>query len=581
MAKGWDLTGFVMARKKKKQERHFELSIYLVKAGVTDHGKVVPLRSKMRASMVKNGTKNLGTLYVSYKSQGHPPSWTDLLRGGVDDAFLDDLKPRSVSGVLLIEQDDRMFAITFGHGHRFVDSDQIVTDFGLKTTLNLVDADAIRQVDRRKLDSTGRIAVEQSGIEIPILQFGLDPEQDLLRRVTARPRDADVARQLSGKEALRATVPVKLDNLSEILSKFLKISQEVTYKKTFGFIDNIAEVRDEALILKLQVEVVRLANDDTARNVFMAPPDVIDWNLTQGLRYFDDPDDEIRPDIDLVMFKAVALDGTAITWDALERHRIYVVDNDDNVSNSWPAYRCLYADFQYERNVYVLTEGMWYHIDKNFSDRVSQNFAGIPDCTLTLPAWTQENEGDYNEHAANISGGYLQLLDKKLIQFPPGGDKMEFCDLLSRDKHLVHVKQFTSSSGISHLCAQAGNSAEYLKMDPDFRGLVNTKLTDLGVPAAFHVPTNFTAAHAGQYEVVFAIAGKHAHLPIEIPFFSKVSVYNAARRCLGMGFKVSKIKVVKDALAGAAKAPKKPKAAAAAKGAKLAPKARKKRRKRR
>ena len=50
-----------MAR--KKQERHFDLSIYLIKAGVTDHGKIVPTRSKLRDSKVTNGGKNLGTLY--------------------------------------------------------------------------------------------------------------------------------------------------------------------------------------------------------------------------------------------------------------------------------------------------------------------------------------------------------------------------------------------------------------------------------------------------------------------------------------------------------------------------------------
>ena len=544
-----------MAR--KKHERHFDLSIYLVKAGVTDHGKIVPLRSKMRTSQVMNGHKPLGTLYVNYRPKGQPPSWTDLMRGGVADAFLDDLKARSVSGVLLVEQKERVFAITFGHGHRLIDPDQIVTDFGLKTTLNLVDADAIRQVDRRKLDSTGRIAIEQSGIEIPISQFGLDTEQDLLRRVTARPKDPKVARHLSGKEALRATVPARLDNLNEILSEFFRISQLKTYKKDFGFIDNFAEIREEALIKNLQNEVLKLANDDGARNVFMAPPDVIEWNKTQGLRCVDDPDEELRQDIDLVTFSTVALRGEPITWDTLERHRIYVIDNDDNIADSWPASKCLYAEFQYQGNVYVLTEGSWYLIDKDFADRVTKNFAAIPDCALQLPPWTQENEGDYNEHAAGESKGYLRLLDRRLIQFPPGGDKMEFCDLLSADKHLIHVKQFTSSSGISHLCAQAGNSAEYLKMDSGFRNLVNAKLTELDIPADFHVPKDFTNSDAARYEVVFAIAGKDGHLPIEIPFFSKVSVYNAARRCEGMGFKVSKIKVIKDTLAAAAKLPKK------------------------
>jgi uncharacterized protein (TIGR04141 family) len=536
-----------MARKPK--ERHFDLSIYLIKAGVTDHEVIVPSSPKLDESRVRNGRHTVGTLYVSYPPKGKLPKWTDFVRGGVADEFLDALKVKTASGVLLVEQDDRVFAITFGHGHHLIDNEQIVSDFGLKTTLNSVDPDAIRQVDRRKLDSTGRIAIEQSGIEIPIYQFGLDIEQDLVRRVTAKPRDPELGRQLSGKDALRVTAPLNLENLNAFLSKIYRISQETTYRDNFAFIDNIAEIREEGLILALQGRVIELANDDGASDVWMAPPDIIDWNLTQGMRYTDDSDEELRQDIDLVTFGAVAMGGDPITWDGLEHHRIHVIDNDDNELESWPARKCLYAEFEHDGHTYVLTEGKWYRINDDFATRVAQNFAAIPDCGLHLPVWTQRNEGQYNDDTAAASGGNLRLLDRQLINFPPGRDRMEFCDLLSNQRHLIHVKQFSSSSGMSHLCSQAANSAEYLKMDSRFRELVNQKLTDLGIPQAFHVPAQFTNENAGQYEVVFGIAGKHAHLPIEIPFFSKVSISHAARRCQGLGFRVSKLKIVKDNLA--------------------------------
>lgn len=534
---------------RKKQQRHFDLSIFLIKPGVRDHAQILPSSPQLMSERVMNGLKHLGTLYVSYPRQGHLPSWTDFVRGGVDDAFIDRLKIKSASAVLLIEQDERIFAICFGHGHQLIDSDQVMSDFGLKTTLNSVDPDAIRQVDRRKLDSTGRISIEQSGIEIPIFQFGLDVEQDLVRRVTAKPKDPDMGRQLSGKEALRATIPTTLTNLSEFLSKFLKVSQEETYKENFAFIDNIAELHDETLIAMLRTEVVRLANDDTAMNVWMAPPDIIDWNRTQGFRYTNDSDEEPRLDIDLVSFGVVALDKAPITWDALERNRIYVIDLDGNISASWAAHKCLYAEFPHAGHTYVLTEGKWYRVNDNFAHRITRNFANIKDCVLTLPRWTQCKEGNYNSDTAAASGGNLLLMDFKLINFPPGRNPMEFCDLMSAQKHLIHVKKFSSSSSMSHLCAQAANSAEYLKMERGFRELLNAKLDELHAPLEFRVPLNFTNTNAAQYEVVFGIAGEHGHLPLEIPFFSKVSIYHTTRRCEGLGFRVSKLKIVKDNLA--------------------------------
>ena len=536
-----------MAR--KKQQRHYDLSIFLVKSGVTDHAQIVLDSAHLMSGRVMNGRKYLGTLYVSYPRHGHLPPWTDFVRGGIDDAFLDRLKVKCASAVLLIVLDGRIFAICFGHGHQLIDSDQVVNNFGLKTTLNSVDPDAIRQVDRRKLDSTGRIAIEQSGVEIPIYQFGLDVEQDLVRRVTAKPKDPDMGRQLSGKEALRATIPATLTNLSEFLSRFLKVSQEETYKENFAFIDNTSELRDETLIAALRTEVIRLANDDTAMNVWMAPPDIIDWNRTQGLRYTNDPDEETRLDIDLVSFGVVALEEVPITWDALEQNRIYVIDLDGNISASWAAHKCLYAEFPHAGHTYVLTEGKWYRVNDSFADRITRNFTDIENCTFTLPRWIRCKEGVYNSDTAAASDGNLLLMDCKLINYPPGRNPMEFCDLMSMQKHLFHVKKFSSSSSMSHLCTQAANSAEYLKMERRFRELLNAKLDELHAPAGFRAPLNFTNSDAAQYEVVFAIAGKHGHLPLEIPFFSKVSICHAARRCEGLGFRVSKLKIVKDDLA--------------------------------
>ena len=47
---------------------------------------------------------------------------------------------------------------------------------------------------------------------------------------------------------------------------------------------------------------------------------------------------------------------------------------------------------------------------------------------------------------------------------------------------------------------------------------------------------------ANNCEVVFAVIGKSSN-PLEIPFFSKVSLENARRRLQGYGYKVSKKRI--------------------------------------
>jgi uncharacterized protein (TIGR04141 family) len=50
-----------------------------------------------------------------------------------------------------------------------------------------------------------------------------------------------------------------------------------------------------------------------------------------------------------------------------------------------------------------------------------------------------------------------------------GPDKMEICDILTRDRGLIHVKQRGASSTLSHLFAQGLSSAERLLTDGEFR----------------------------------------------------------------------------------------------------------------
>jgi uncharacterized protein (TIGR04141 family) len=532
----------------KRKLRHHPLSIYLIKEGIVDPGEIISNIGELHQHPIHVGRRRLGTLFVKH-TPTHFPSWFSFISDHIAQEALPQFKIKNVSAVLLLPHDERMFALCFGHGHQLLEEEAIISDFGLKATLNSISPDAVRQLDRRRLDSTGRIASEQAGQEIPIRQFGLDIEQDLVRRVTARPIDPSLGLQLSGRDSLHVAIPASTRDIGDYLSRYLAKSQEQTYKENFEFIDNIEEVSSDSLRNELNELFSEKVNYNQERNIWMAPPDILDWDDIRGFKYTKEQSEEPRLDIDLDSFRIYCADGGYITWDMLRSKHIHVCDVNGDPVKQWLAYKCVYAELPYNGNVYVLTEGKWYRIDTGFAQKINRSFESIRDSDLQLPVWAQRREDEYNQYVAETSNGYFQLLDKKTVQYPGGHNKIEFCDLLSRDRHFVHVKKFTSSSGLSHLCEQGVNSAEYTRQDKAFREKVNAKMHELHIPDEFHLPLDFDGEDAENYEIVFGIATKHRHLPLEIPFFSKVSMHHAARRCQGLGYRVSKLKIERNDLA--------------------------------
>ena len=124
-------------------------------------------------------------------------------------------------------------------------------------------------------------------------------------------------------------------------------------------------------------------------------------------------------------------------------------------------------------------------------------------------------------------------MDRKLIMF--GGSRIEFCDLYSLEKQMIHVKKYTGSSVLSHLFMQGLVSAESF-LDAGFRALVNEKLRH-----EFTVPEREEDFSVSDYEVVYVIASGHIREDgkPQIPFFSKVSLNTAIKRLHMFKYKVS------------------------------------------
>jgi uncharacterized protein (TIGR04141 family) len=511
------------------------LTIYLVKENTRNHFDVLPSIGTLAQYRVPVGGF-IGDLYVK-TSNDRAPAWLSLFENSV---HLDrnSIYNASSAAIFLVTVDNRLFAITFGYGRTLLHSGCWEEDFGLKATLNSVDPQKIRSVDRVKFDAISQHSQIQASTDAGIADFGLDVEQDLLRAVTGKPLDSTLGSRLTGKDALKADVRIVLDDLPTLLSAYLGRFQAQDYREYFSWVDHVQEVRDRVRVEQLdQILTERLALRNLDR-IWLGIPDRIDWEGIAGFKYRDSSKADIFPDIHFTQFFELEQDDLAPTIEFLrERRHIFLVSHEnDNIVSKWPLYRCIYAEIDHDGQTFLLNNGKWYRIRADFLDNVNQVFESL----LTdegLPRYSHDSEEHFNEHTAEQYPQRFAVMDRKLIRYPLPGDSVEFCDLYSVDRQIIHVKRYRGSATLSHLFAQGMISAELICSASGFRTAVNELL-----PILFKLVDPATVPERNLFAVVFAIVSQSRHA-LALPFFSKVNLKNAARYLIAFGFRVSVTKI--------------------------------------
>jgi len=154
----------------------------------------------------------------------------------------------------------------------------------------------------------------------------------------------------------------------------------------------------------------------------------------------------------------------------------------------------------------------------------------LPDC----PA--DKNEEEYNIMVAGSSIDYC-LMDRKLISVANGPKKIEACDIFTRDKKLIHVKNKGQSAQLSHLFSQGKVSAECFVSDMTFRKQVYDITTHVFGVAVFDYTQK---PQANEYEIIYAIIDKKkSSIDTMLPFFSKVNLMITAQELDRMNFNFS------------------------------------------
>ena len=119
-------------------------------------------------------------------------------------------------------------------------------------------------------------------------------------------------------------------------------------------------------------------------------------------------------------------------------------DINDEVTNSWGAYKCINAEIEINENMYCLNNGKWYCINKDFSEKIEKEYQAMHLSNIQFIDYNEsmKTEDDYNEQLSNnLESSYLI---HKIGEIPFGGgtgNKIEVCDVMTANNELIHIKK--------------------------------------------------------------------------------------------------------------------------------------------
>jgi uncharacterized protein (TIGR04141 family) len=492
---------------------------------------------------LKKGLPFSGRLYVARPSQS-PPAWLAFVQTGVTDQ-LRELLNRTNAAVLLLRDSSRIFAFTFGHGRHLLKDEAAVPDFGIKTSLNALKHDSLRSMDTFSVEDQTVHVRAQASRASAVDAFGLDIGRDILRAITGNPRQEVPFGSVSGAEGTVAiTSHTDFQGLGHVCRTLLSLYRKRTYRENFSWVDNIARVDDPSLLEILDQRLLEGLASEAEPRPYLAPPEPIDWQEISWFAFTRQP--ALRAnDLDLAQYLKKP-PRKPLSIEHLKRERVLAYRDPDagEAAVQWPVYRCLVYEFTKGDSRYVLANGTWFEVAKDFAATIRKSLMAIPVSTLplapfrTLADGRLEPEEQYNARVAKGSKTFA-LMDKKTAKCRTASTPIEFCDLLSKHKHIVHVKHRKGgSSSLSHLFAQARVSSEAFMADEGFRDGVRKRLEPFAPSFVPLVPIGRPVA--SDYTVVFAILGPHTGHPGErLPFFSQLNLVRTHEALGSMGLNVN------------------------------------------
>lgn len=507
-----------------------KISIYLIKDKYKKDEEIL----KNFQSLEKEDIQETGVFYYD-ASHINNPNWISKFFIGYIDNARSKIQTTGVKAIFIVHANNRIFAIPFGYGWHCLKEGVFEEKFGLKVAINSINETSIKKVTKKNISITPKDNQEQLAKFSGFGDFLFDIEQDLIQEITGLSSNEFFGKSITGKDSLHLSTKVDVSNIKTLCKECLTEYNSNRYKnKGFKWIDNIKAIKNRADIEKLDNQLINKINNKSFDKVWMAVPEVIDWSDVY-FSYTKNKGRKQRNDINLQDFVE---EHDMLDIKIIKKSVYGFSESSNNQIFSWQVYQCLYCEIIEDDKIFLLSNGKWYEIAENFVTKINtfynEKITNQSDVEL-IYAKDSESEGKYNTRLAKSINA--MNMDKKNIQIE-GKSKIEFCDILTKNKELIHVKKYGNSALLGHLFNQGLVSAQTFLNDKEFRQKANQKINDTD----YKLPED-DIRKIKEYKVVFAIISKFDK-QLSIPFFSKVVMKNVFQTLDNNGFNVT-IKQIK------------------------------------
>ncbi|WP_114192097.1 TIGR04141 family sporadically distributed protein [Edaphovirga cremea] len=513
--------------------RKEKLSIYLARNVNRKDEELIKIENAKKGIEIYIDESESSFLYAK-NSFKKTPSWTKMftLTEGVESEYFGESS--NVGAVFIMRVFGSAFILSFGTGFHLIKDDEIERDFGLRVTLNSVDPDKLRSLDKASYDHNPLNSRTQSTRDVDVFNLHLDSESEMLYAVTGASLVKEFGNQVTGRDALTIAVETTLNEIPGILHEAI-FRYRMKLPDKFSWVDNINRVRDLDEIEILDLELDDYLSSNNYSNFWLGEPEIVDWEDQIGYSF--DMYPRTPRHVILTLDDYVQhINNEPMCVTNLKNDVVHINNSEFSSIKSWSVYRCLYAEIDFGNDHYILRNGVWYKINQDFLTEVDSYLVDLENYGFKFPVYEYEREEFYNEYVCKNNTDF-SLMDKKNIKIGGAYDKLEHCDLIRNGSDFIHVKYYRSSSTLSHLFFQGMVGAEAFIKDKSYREKLNPKL-----PKSIRLKDAGLRPNPKKYTIVYAIATVK-NIPEELPFFSKVTLKNTLKTLKALDYNVAIAKI--------------------------------------
>jgi uncharacterized protein (TIGR04141 family) len=368
--------------------------------------------------------------------------------------------------------------------------------------------------------------------------FGIDVERDLLKSVTGilKDRYSALGARITGRDQVQFTASTSPKDVYRLLDVIIEAYSSDDYKDgAFVWVDHIGEVKDVELVSRLDGKLIARLLGRNLDKIWLSVPEVIDWERVLGFKYLIKRD-PVYYDVRIVeLLDSIEEYGYRLNIDTLQKKMIYSVDEELEVVKKWSAYCFIYAELYENGRYFILNNGKWYEVNKDYAQVIDEYYKAIPRSQIKLPEYDDDSETDYNARVVSQNPDEYFLLDKKNIKISTSASPVEPCDIFKFPDIFIHVKRYGGSSVLSHLFYQGLVSGELFIREDEFKSELNKR-----IGGSLHKTYLRNIEH--RFSIIYAIISEYDE-DLSIPLFSKISIKHAVSRLKALGYHIELAKI--------------------------------------